>query len=191
MTKAIKAPNFRSNSILPDDYRWMRTAIAASRRAVGRSGVNPPVGCALVSADGRLLTVGHTGNGGVPHAEFAALKSLCDAGREALRGGTAYVTLEPCAHHGKTPPCSDALIDAGIARLVVAVQDPDHRVNGSGFDQMAAANIKILLGVMQSEAEETLSGFINRVQSNKPLCSMKVATSLDGRIAFLIERNAG
>ena len=131
----VEAQGVWSNSVSPDDNRWMSAAIAASWRAVGRSGVNPPVGCVLISRDGKLLAVGHTGRGGVPHAEVNALQSLSDVGRAALQGGTAYVTLEPCSHHGKTPPCSDALISAGIARLVVAVQDPDQRVNGAGLSR--------------------------------------------------------
>ena len=110
VTKVAKTQGVWSEAVTPDDNRWMSAAIAASWRAVGRSGINPPVGCALVSRDGNLLAVGHTGRGGVPHAEVSALQSLCNAGRSALQGGTAYVTLEPCSHHGKTPPCSDALI---------------------------------------------------------------------------------
>jgi len=184
VTELVEAQKNWPNSTPPEDYRWMRAAIAASSQAVGRSGVNPPVGCVLVSEDGKLLSVGHTGKGGVPHAEEAALQSLCNVGREALRGGTAYVTLEPCVHHGKTPPCSDALIAAGIARLVVALQDPDQRVNGAGLNQMAAANIKVQIGVMRADAEEHLDGFINRVRSGKPLCALKIATSMDGRVAL-------
>jgi diaminohydroxyphosphoribosylaminopyrimidine deaminase/5-amino-6-(5-phosphoribosylamino)uracil reductase len=173
-----------SNSVSSDDKRWMGAAISASWQAIGRTGVNPPVGCVLISQDGRLLAVGHTGRGGVPHAEVNALQSLCDVGRSALQGGTAYVTLEPCSHQGKTPPCSDALINAGIARLVVAVKDPDERVNGAGLSRVAAANIKIRLGVLQSEAEELLLGFINRLQNGKPYCSLKIASSIDGRVGL-------
>ena len=184
VNKEFKAQNFRSNSFFPDDVRWMRAAIAASRQAVGRSGVNPPVGCVLISADGRLLSVGHTGKGGVPHAERAALQSLRGADRSALQGGTAYVTLEPCIHHGKTPPCSNALIGAGIKRLVVALEDPDPRMNGGGLDQIAAANIEVISGVLQLEYEEIVSGFINKIKHGKPLCSIKIAASIDGKIAL-------
>ena len=98
MTKAVEAQGVWSNPVSPDDNRWMSAAIAASWQAIGRSGTNPPVGCVLISQDGKLLAVGHTGRGGVPHAEVNALQSLCDVGRLALQGGTAYVTLEPCAH---------------------------------------------------------------------------------------------
>ena len=117
----VEAQGVWSDSVSSDDKRWMSAAISASWQAIGRSGVNPPVGCVLISQDGKLLAVGHTGKGGVPHAEVNALQSLCDVGRSALQGGTAYVTLEPCSHQGKTPPCSDALINAGIARLVVCL----------------------------------------------------------------------
>ena len=172
------------NSVSPDDNRWMSAAIAASMQAIGRSGTNPPVGCVLVSREGKLLALGHTGRDGAPHAEVNALQSLCDVGRSALKGGTAYVTLEPCAHHGKTPPCSDALINAGIARLVVAVKDPDQRVNGAGLNQIAAAHIKISLGVLQPEAEKILCGFITRLQTGKPYCSIKIAASIDGRVGL-------
>ncbi len=184
MTEVVKTQGVWSSSVFPDDNRWMSAAIAASWEAIGRSGTNPPVGCALISQDGKLLALGHTGRGGVPHAEVNALQSLCDVGRSALKGGTAYVTMEPCAHHGKTPPCSHALINAGIARLVVAVQDPDERVNGAGLSQIAAANIKIRLGVMELEAEEILCGFLNRLQTGKPYCSIKIATSMDGRVGL-------
>ncbi len=180
----VEAPGVWSNSVSPDDNRWMSAAISASWQAIGRSGVNPPVGCVLISRNGDLLAVSHTGRGGVPHAEVNALQHLCDVGRAALQGGTAYVTLEPCAHHGKTPPCSDALISSGISRLVVAVQDPDERVNGVGLSQIAAANIKIRLGVMQLEALESLVGFMSRIQRGRPFCSLKLATSMDGRVAL-------
>ena len=184
MTKSVKVKNLPLNLFFPDDVRWMRAAIAASRQALGRTGVNPPVGCVLTGSDGRLLSVAHTGKGGVPHAEGAALQSLCVADRAALQGGTAYVTLEPCTHHGKTPPCCDALIEAGIKRLIVAVEDPDHRVNGRGLAKLAAANIEVILGVLSSEYEEIISGFINKIQYGMPLCSIKIAASIDGKIAL-------
>ena len=181
---AAQAP--RSGAVLSDDSRWMRVALAAGRRAEGRTGSNPPVGCALVSADGVLLSEGHTGRGGVPHAEAAALDNLRqrDGGLQRLAGGTAFVTLEPCAHHGKTPPCITALIDAGIARLVVALQDPDHRVDGAGLAAATAAGIAVTTGVGAAEANDQLLPFIYRVQNNKPFCSLKVASSMDGRIAL-------
>ena len=184
VSKAAETQDFRSNPIFPEDARWMRAAIMASKRGIGRSGVNPPVGCVLISVGGQLLASGHTGAGGVPHAESAALASLDAAGRAALQGGTAYVTFEPCVHHGKTPPCADALIAAGIARLVVAVQDPDPRVNGNGLVQVAKKGIIVCLGVEAALATESLKFFIHKIQNDKPYCSLKIATSLDGRIAL-------
>ena len=184
VTKAFNARIFQSDPFFSDDIRWMRAAIAASKLAVGRSGVNPPVGCVLISAEGRLLAVGHTGHGGVPHAEKAALQSICFSDRSALEGGTAYVTLEPCTHYGKTSPCSNALIEAGIKRVVVACVDPDYRVNGGGLDQLAAANIKVTLGVLKLEYDEIIAGFINKIQFGKPLCSIKIAASIDGKIGL-------
>ena len=184
VSKAVKTQDFMANPVFPNDARWMGAAIAESRRAVGNSGVNPPVGCVLVTAGGHLLASGHTGVAGVPHAEASALATLDDMGRSAIRGGTAYVTLEPCAHHGKTPPCADALIAAGIARLVVAIKDPDTRVNGAGMQRIAAAGIEVCLGVKAKEAHDVMRGFINRIQYNKPLCSLKIAASIDGKIAL-------
>ena len=184
VNKAAKTQDFRSNPVFPEDTRWMRAAIMVAKRGIGRSGVNPPVGCVLIGAGGQLLASGHTGAGGVPHAESAALASLDDAGRIALQGGTAYVTLEPCAHHGKTPPCADALIAAGIARLVVALQDPDPRVNGIGLVQIAKKGIIVCLGVEAALAAESLKYFISKIHNDKPYCSLKIATSIDGRIAL-------
>ncbi|MDB3879768.1 bifunctional diaminohydroxyphosphoribosylaminopyrimidine deaminase/5-amino-6-(5-phosphoribosylamino)uracil reductase RibD [Alphaproteobacteria bacterium] len=176
--------DFWSNPVFPEDARWMRAAIMAAKRGIGRSGVNPPVGCVLISAGGQLLASGHTGAGGVPHAESVALTNLDAAGRIALQGGTAYVTLEPCAHHGKTPPCADALIAAGIARLVVALQDPDPRVNGNGLAQIAEKGIIVCLGVEAALSNESLRYFIHKIQTHKPYCSLKIASSLDGKIAL-------
>ena len=167
VSKAAKTQDFRSNPVFPEDTRWMRAAIMAAKRGIGRSGVNPPVGCVLIGAGGQLLASGHTGAGGVPHAESAALANLDDAGRVALQGGTAYVTLEPCVHHGKTPPCTGALIAAGIARLVVALQDPDPRVNGNGLAQIVKKGIIVCLGVEAALSNESLKYLI--IKSRKGL----------------------
>ena len=184
VSRAAKTQDFRSNPVFPEDSRWMRAAIMAAKRGIGRTGINPPVGCVLIGAGGQLLASGHTGAGGVPHAESAALANLDDAGRIALQGGTAYVTLEPCAHHGKTPPCVDALIAAGIARLVVALQDPDPRVNGNGLAQIARKGIIVCLGVEAALSNESLKYFIHKIHNDKPYCSLKIAASLDGKIAL-------
>ena len=162
------------------DKRWMRAAIAQSRHAEGRSQSNPPVGCVILDKSGRLCAAAHTGIGGVPHAETQAL----DMAGKSAEGGTVYVTLEPCAHHGKTPPCIDALIAAGVARIVVAVGDPDARVNGRGLEMARAAGIEVNLGVESVAAMAVLHGFLRRISVGKPDVWLKTAASLDGGIAL-------
>lgn len=158
----------------------MQVALAASRRAEGRSGSNPPVGCAIVSSEGDLVAVGHTASGGRPHAETEALAM---AGK-AARGATAYVTLEPCAHTGQTGPCADALVAAGVARVVIAIRDPDTRVNGRGIERLAEAGVEIQIGVEAEGARRVMGGFLSRLTRNRPLVTWKTATSLDGMIAL-------
>ena len=158
----------------------MRVAIAEARRAEGRTAPNPPVGCAIVSGDGRLVGTGHTAVGGRPHAEVEALVM---AG-EAAHGATAYVTLEPCAHHGQTGPCADALVEAGIARVVVALRDPDERVNGRGIDRLAENDIALRIGVEAEAARHVMAGFLSRTKRSRPFVTLKTATSLDGMIAL-------
>ena len=158
----------------------MRVAIAAARRAEGRTAPNPPVGCAIVAADGRLVASGHTAASGRPHAETQAL-AMAGA---AARGGTAYVTLEPCAHHGQTGPCADALVEAGIARVVVALRDPDMRVNGRGIDRLAEHGVALRIGVEAEAARRVMAGFLSRVTRARPFVTLKMATSLDGMIAL-------
>lgn len=158
----------------------MQVALAAARRAEGRSGPNPPVGCSIVSAEGDLVAVGHTAAGGRPHAETEALAMAGDA----ARGATAYVTLEPCAHTGQTGPCADALVAAGIARVVIAVRDPDPRVNGRGIERLAEAGVELQIGVEAEGARRVLAGFLSRVTRDRPLVTWKTATSLDGMIAL-------
>lgn len=161
-----------------DDERWMTLALALAARALGMTAPNPAVGCVIVK-DGRVVGRGATARGGRPHAETSA---LAQAG-EAARGGTAYVTLEPCAHHGKTPPCTDALIGAGITRVIVAVEDPDPRVAGRGIAQLEAAGVTVALGCCGPRARHLNAGFFLKVESGRPLVTLKIATSLDGRIA--------
>jgi len=156
----------------------MRAAIALSRRALGTTWPNPAVGCVIVK-DGITVGQGVTALGGRPHAETQAIAM---AG-PAASGATAYVTLEPCSHHGRTPPCADALIEAGIARVVVAAIDPDQRVNGSGLARLRAAGIEVIEGVLAAEAGEVLGGFFSRIQRGRPLLTLKLASTLDGRIA--------
>jgi diaminohydroxyphosphoribosylaminopyrimidine deaminase/5-amino-6-(5-phosphoribosylamino)uracil reductase len=156
----------------------MLAALALARRGLGNVWPNPAVGCVIVK-NGRLVGRGWTQPGGRPHAETEA---LARAGA-AARGATAYVTLEPCAHWGKTPPCADALITAGVSRVVVAIEDPDPRVASAGFARLSAAGVRVERGLCAAEAAEVNAGFLSRVQRGRPLVTLKLATSLDGRIA--------
>jgi diaminohydroxyphosphoribosylaminopyrimidine deaminase/5-amino-6-(5-phosphoribosylamino)uracil reductase len=156
----------------------MRAALALARRGLGRVWPNPSVGTVLVR-DGRVVGRGWTQAGGRPHAETEALRM---AGA-AARGATAYVTLEPCSHHGRTPPCAEALAGAGITRAVVALQDPDPRVSGRGLATLRAAGIAVATGLCEVEAREINAGFFSRIQKRRPLVTAKAATALDGRIA--------
>jgi diaminohydroxyphosphoribosylaminopyrimidine deaminase/5-amino-6-(5-phosphoribosylamino)uracil reductase len=153
-------------------------AVRLGHRALGTTAENPPVGCVIVKED-RVLGVGWTQAGGRPHAETEALTMAGEAGR----GATAYVTLEPCAHHGRTPPCAEALVKAGIARVVTALEDPDPRVSGGGHAILRAAGIEILTGVGAAEARRDLAGFLTRVVKKRPYVILKLAVSADGKIA--------
>ena len=156
----------------------MTTALSLGRRGMGRCWPNPAVGCVIVR-DGRIVGRGWTQPGGRPHAEVEA---LAQAGPLA-RGATAYVTLEPCSHHGKTPPCAEALIGAGVARVVAALEDTDARVAGQGFAMLRAAGIEVTTGVMAPEAVRDHAGFLLRTTQGRPLVTLKLASSFDGRIA--------
>ncbi len=160
------------------DLHHMRHALALAERGLGTTAPNPAVGCVIV-AENRVVGRGWTQRGGRPHAETMA---LAEAG-DAARGATAYVTLEPCAHHGQTPPCANALVEAGVARVVVAVEDPDPRVSGKGIAMLRAAGIDVATGVLQKEAAELNAGFLLRVKENRPLVTLKIAQSLDGKAA--------
>lgn len=161
------------------DTIHMRRALHLAARGLGQVAPNPAVGCVVVSSTGRIVGRGWTQRGGRPHAETEALKQ---AGAEA-RGGTAYVTLEPCAHQGETPPCADALIAAGVTRVVGAVADPDPRVNGQGFARLRAAGIDVVQGVCEDEAARLNRGFFLRVTKTRPLVALKSAQSADGFVA--------
>lgn len=157
------------------DLRLMTAALALARRGLGRVTPNPAVG-ALVVKDGAVLGRGWTADGGRPHAETIALQQ---AGA-AAKGATLYVTLEPCSHHGKTPPCADAVIAAGIARVVSALEDPDPRVAGRGHARLEAAGIEVRKGVLAKEAARLNRGHILRVTQNRPLLTLKLAETADG-----------
>lgn len=156
----------------------MDTALGLARRGLGIVWPNPAVGCLLVK-DGRVVGRGWTQQGGRPHAETVALAQAGDA----ARGATAYVTLEPCAHHGKTPPCADALVAAGIARAVIAMQDPDPRVAGRGLTRLSDAGVDVATGTRAGQAAALNAGFLSRISRHRPMVTLKLAQSLDGRIA--------
>lgn len=156
----------------------MAAALTLARRGLGQVAPNPAVGCVLVK-DGRVVGRGWTQPGGRPHAETEALGRA----RAAARGAVAYVSLEPCAHHGETPPCSEALIAAGVTRCVVAMKDPDPRVSGRGIAMMREAGMMVDVGLLDAEAAEINAGFLLRVLEGRPLVTFKVGSSLDGRIA--------
>ncbi len=161
-----------------EDLTHMQAALALARRRQGVTWPNPPVGCVLVR-EGRVVGCGATAPGGRPHAETVALAM---AGGRA-RGATAYVTLEPCCHHARTPPCTDALMVAGVARVVAALCDPDPRVNGKGLARLGAAGVSVEEGLLAAEAEAVAAGFFSRVRRGRPSVTLKLASTLDGRIA--------
>ena len=156
----------------------MALALSLGRRGQGRCWPNPAVGCVIVK-DGVIVGRGWTQPGGRPHAEPVA---LAQAG-PAARGATVYVTLEPCSHYGKTPPCALALIEAGVARVVAAVEDSDPRVSGQGFEMLREAGIEVTTGVMAEEAARDLEGFFLKIEQGRPFVTLKLASSFDGRIA--------
>ena len=160
------------------DAAHMHAALALARRGLGLTAPNPSVGCVIVR-EGRVVGRGVTAPGGRPHAETIAL-AMAGA---AARGATAYVTLEPCAHHGKSPPCAEALVEAGIARVVVASRDPDPRVDGAGIARLRAAGVVVEEGLLGPEATTLNEGFFATVTLNRPMVTLKLASTLDGRIA--------
>jgi diaminohydroxyphosphoribosylaminopyrimidine deaminase/5-amino-6-(5-phosphoribosylamino)uracil reductase len=163
----------------------LREALALAEQAFGRSEPNPRVGCVIGHADGRVLARGSTQAPGQAHAEAAALQAAGGAGVD-VRGATAWVTLEPCAHHGRTPPCADALVAAGLARVVVGTRDPFPQVDGRGLERLRAAGIAVELaeGELEAACREINIGFLSRVQRQRPWVRLKVAASLDGRTAL-------
>jgi diaminohydroxyphosphoribosylaminopyrimidine deaminase/5-amino-6-(5-phosphoribosylamino)uracil reductase len=160
------------------DEGWMRAALGLARRGLGRVWPNPAVGCVIVNG-AAVVGRGRTADGGRPHAEALA---LAQAGARA-RGGTVYTTLEPCAHTGLTPPCTAALVAAGVARVVVAAEDPDPRVNGAGVAALREAGLRVDVGCLAAEAVAVNLGFLTRMTAGRPMVTLKMAASLDGRIA--------
>ncbi len=160
------------------DARFMALALSLGRRGMGRVWPNPAVGCVIVK-DGQIVGRGWTADGGRPHAETVA---LAQAGA-AAKGAVAYVTLEPCAHHGQTPPCAQALIDAQVARVVIATGDPDGRVAERGIAMLRDAGIAVETGVLEDQARRDHAGFLLRTTQRRPFLTLKLAGTLDGRIA--------
>lgn len=165
----------------PTDLANLRLALSLAYRGLGNTAENPSVGCVLTRPDlrDRIVGRGWTQPSGRPHAEAMALQQ---AG-EAARGATAYVTLEPCSHTGRTPPCADALISAGIARVVCSLDDPDERVAGRGFAKLRESGIVVETGGLANEAAELLSGYLRRKREHRPHVTLKLAMTADGRIA--------
>ena len=160
----------------------MRVALGLAHRGLGSVWPNPAVGCVIVAEGAGMPVIvgrGWTQPGGRPHAESVALSQ---AGT-AAKGATAYVTLEPCCHHGKSPPCTDALIESGIARVVAAMEDPDSRVCGKGITQLRKAGVDVEVDLCRIEAARLNEGFISRITDSRPMVTLKTATTLDGRIA--------
>lgn len=157
---------------------YMRRALTLARQAAGRTSPNPMVGAVIVN-NGRIVGEGYHRRAGEPHAEIEALR----AAGEAARGATLYVTLEPCAHYGRTPPCTDAIIAAGIAEVYYAIGDPNPRVNGAGHRQLAAAGIRVHHGLCAAEAYQLNRPFFKHITTGQPFVTAKFAMSLDGKIA--------
>src|SRR5476651_2582626 len=161
------------------DEKYMARAFELARRGRFTTTPNPNVGCVIVR-DGEIVGEGYHLRAGEPHAEVHALRM---AGERA-KGATAYVTLEPCSHHGRTPPCADALVDAGVARVVASMQDPNPEVAGRGLYRLKQAGIDVSHGLMHSEAEAVNLGFLKRMRTGFPYVQLKLAASLDGRTAM-------
>jgi diaminohydroxyphosphoribosylaminopyrimidine deaminase/5-amino-6-(5-phosphoribosylamino)uracil reductase len=164
-----------------DDQRHMRRALELARRGLGAVEPNPPVG-AVLTAGGEEIACGWHHRFGGPHAEIEALRAAEQAGRDP-RGATLYVTLEPCSHHGKTPPCTEAIVSAGVARVVAAMADPDPNVSGRGLDALRAAGVTVTVGVCREEAEELLAAYVKTRTLHRPWVICKWAQTTDGYLA--------
>jgi diaminohydroxyphosphoribosylaminopyrimidine deaminase/5-amino-6-(5-phosphoribosylamino)uracil reductase len=168
---------------IDQDQYWMQHALALARRGIGVTSPNPAVGCVILDCAGQVAGEGWHEYDLMDHAEVAALKVAQQFAGERLRGGTAYVTLEPCNHTGRTGPCTQALVDAGLSRVVAATIDPNPSVAGHGLDALRAAGLETVVGVCEAEARRLNEGFARWSQHRRPLVLMKVAMTLDGRIA--------
>ena len=172
-------------SDLSSDERFMRLALALGRRNLGCTWPNPAVGAVIVK-DGTIIARGWTQPGGRPHAEAEALRRA----KKAAQGATMYVTLEPCSHQGKTPPCADAIIRTGIARVVSALEDPNPEVTGQGHERLRANGIAVEIGLGAEEARRTHAGHIARVNHGRPHVMLKLAVSADGKAGLAGRKQA-
>ncbi len=175
----MTAPESQSGSAPDEDIRYMRAALALGTREMGRTWPNPAVG-ALVVKDGVVVGRGWTKIGGRPHAERVA---LAEAGDEA-RGATLYVSLEPCSHHGRTPPCADAIVESGVARVVSTIEDPNPLIGGQGYKRLRDAGIEVVDGVCAHEAEKVHAGHLFRIVHKRPYVTLKLAVSANGKAAL-------
>lgn len=171
--------------VAPAEAQAMQRALVLAERAIGLSDPNPRVGCCLLDADGHFIGEGFTQQAGGPHAEVMALRDAQARGA-STQGCTVVVTLEPCSHHGRTPPCADALVAAGVARVVVAMRDPNPSVNGGGIERLRAAGVDVVLASdgLAATAQALNIGFISRMQRQRPFVRLKAAASLDGFTAL-------
>ena len=169
-------------AIRHSDEHWMALAIQLARKGQYSADPNPRVGCVLVKG-GQLIGEGWHRKAGGPHAEIEALNHARAANND-VTGATAYVTLEPCSHQGRTPPCCDALIKAGISKVIAAIEDPNPQVRGNGFERLRLAGTEVITGVLQADAETLIPGYIKRHKAGLPLVRLKLAMSLDGRTAM-------
>jgi diaminohydroxyphosphoribosylaminopyrimidine deaminase/5-amino-6-(5-phosphoribosylamino)uracil reductase len=161
-----------------DDEAMMRRALALAERGRGLVSPNPLVG-AVVARDGRVVGEGWHDGPGNPHAEIHALRAAADF----ARGATLYVTLEPCDHHGRTPPCTNAILEAGVARVVAAARDPNPVVDGRGFERLRSAGVEVTAGLLEAEAERMNEAFATHIRTGMPLVVLKMAATLDGKVA--------
>ena len=168
-----------TNLTLRSDHNYMARALRLAEQGLWSTDPNPRVGCVIVR-DGEIVGEGWHQVAGEPHAEIYALRMA----KEKSAGATCYVTLEPCCHHGRTPPCTDALIKAGITRVVVAMTDPNPLVSSKGIEQLLKAGIIVDTGILSHEAEQLNLGFFKRMRYNRPYIRCKLAMSLDGRTAM-------
>lgn len=178
------APPIRAEAALPDDERWMTLALAQAANGLGRTTPNPPVGCVIVQGN-EVVGLGFHPRAGEPHAEVFALRG---AGPHS-RGAAAYVTLEPCHHHGRTPPCTEALIASGVRRVVVAALDPNPRVAGCGVQALRNSGIDVTVGVLETQALRQQAGFRSLIVRGRPWVMAKYAMTLDGKVAAPGEGN--